>query len=134
MAALTRDRFGVIHETVIEQGYLPVAADTTIHLGALVSTDESGNAVPAADAPDQTGKAVYLALERADNAGEVAGAVRVSVMKRGTALLPKGAITATARGSQAHVVDDQTVALSSTNNRAFGTIDDVRADVLAVRF
>jgi hypothetical protein len=128
MAALTTDRGGQIQiGPVLDQYKFPMAANTTIYLGSLVSFDASGNLIPAADTAAQASKAVYLALEGATN-GTTAGETRCMCMTRGTLIANAAGVNpvlAANRGSQAHAVSDNEVATTSTNSRAFGRVVDV---------
>lgn len=122
---LTGDRIGDIHETLTAQKKVPVAANTRIFLGALVSYDANGLCVPAVDSAVQSGKAVHFAVEAADNSAGADGDKHVMVMTRGAALVVAGALTEADRGKVVHATADDTLALTSTNDRPVGPILDV---------
>ncbi len=130
--ALTRDRRGRIHEFILEQQFLPVAAGAQVFLGALVSLGAAGQAEPAADSAAQADKAVFFALEACDNRTGQAGDKRVLCMTRGTVLLPRGTLTQVDAGKIAHVVDDADIALNSQNQRPIGRITRITGDQVAV--
>lgn len=127
MAALTADRNTPRRERGIESH--PVKGATTIHAGALVCLDATGQLVPGALA---TG---LIARGRADEkvANDGAdGAVRCNVRQgifRWNNSAAADAITRAEIGDLAYIVDDQTVAKTNgTNTRsAAGTIRDVDA-------
>jgi hypothetical protein len=125
MTAAIEDRLGqvdAVHGRVENQHAVPVAASTTIFAHTLVSTNAAGFLIPAADDAGQAGKAVFFALAGADNSGGADGALDVMCMIRGVARMEKGALTQAAVGQVGHVLDDQTLALSSTNSREIGVI------------
>ncbi len=130
--ALSADRQGVLYETIHGQTRVKLAADAVAYRGALMSFDAAGHGVPAADTAAQADRKIVMALHGADNTGGQAGDHEVLCVTRGTILVPKGALVAADRGKVAHAADDNTAQLSSTNNRAFGRIIDVRDDVIAV--
>lgn len=125
MAALTGDRNTPEREA--NDRFLPVAAATQIHLGALVALN-AGNAVPGATA---TGRpTVGVAREAVDNSAGAAGEKSVKV-RRGTYRFNNSAagdaITAADIGSTCYVVDDQTVAKTdgTSTRSAAGEVFDV---------
>lgn len=125
MAAATKDRNGAtesVHGVVVQQHDFPVAASTTIYAYTLVSFDAAGYCVPAADAAAQADKAVYLALEQADNQAGANGAKSVRCMILGTANMDTGALTQASLGTTAHVLDDSTLATTSVNTRPIGRV------------
>ena len=91
----------------------PVAADTVIYTGALACLDASGNAVPGATATDLTARGVCE--ERADNTGGAAGDISAPI-RAGVFNFKNSAgadeITRANIGSDAFIVDDETVALT----------------------
>lgn len=135
MPALTQDRGGCFQiGPTHDQHRFPIAPGTVIYLGALVSFDDSGELVPAADVTSQAGKSVYLALEHAERQPG-AREVRCMCMTRGTAVADPAAssgVTAQQRGLPAHVASDHEVATTSTNNRTFGRIVDVTPSGVAI--
>ncbi len=130
---LTRDRIGDIHEQLLGQQKVPVAAGAHIHIGALVSYDAAGFCVPALDDGSQTGKAVHYAIDGANNQSGANGDKQVTVMTIGVALVDKGTIVPADRGKAAHAATDDTLALTSTNDRPIGTIIAVRNRLVAVQ-
>ncbi len=119
---LTSDRVGDIHETFLAQKRAPVAGGARVFLGGLVSYDANGFCVPVADSTVQAGKAVHYAVESADNSTGASGAKAVMVMTRGTALVSAGLLTAADVGKSAHAIADDTLTLTSTNDRRVGPI------------
>lgn len=125
MTAAIVDRLGQVDAVfgdVLNQHVFPVAATATIFAHTLVSTNAAGFLIPAADDAGQSGKAVFFALGGADNSTGADAAQDVTCMIRGVARLEKGALTQAAVGQTAHVLDDQTLALASTNSREIGVV------------
>ena len=131
--ALSKDRVGHIHENLTAQKSVPVAANTRIFVGATVSYDANGFCVPAADTATQAGKAIHYAIIGADNSAGANGDKEVMVMTRGTALVDKGAIVQGDLGKLAHAIADDTVALTSTNERPIGPILAVGNRLVAIQ-
>jgi hypothetical protein len=125
MAAATEDRKGdvqgVLGNILNEQNF-EVAAGAVIYAYTMVSTDANGYAVPAADDAAQAGKAVYVALCGADNTGGANGDIDIRCSIRGVGIMEKGAIVQADVMKTVHVLDDQTIALTSTNNRPIGRL------------
>jgi hypothetical protein len=128
---LSADRNPPLRERGARHVRLPysVAANTTIHAGAIVALDLDGFLVPAADAAGFT--VIGIADESADNAtgadGErschvVAGRFRLPFSHN-----PGEDIRQADLGQLAVVADDERVARpgSLTNNRPVGRIEDV---------
>lgn len=124
--ALTKDRDTKRRDGV--QFSHPIAAATVIFAGALVALNAAGDAVPGSTST--TLKAVGVAQETVDNSSGAAGAVRVEV-RRGLFRFGNSAaadaITRAEIGSNAYIVDDETVAKTSgTSTRSIaGVIRDV---------
>lgn len=104
----------------------PVAASTTIHTGALVCTDASGNAVPGSVSTTLVTRGV--ALEGVSNPG-AAGAEKVKTERgcfnfknHGADLVVRADI-----GKACYIVDDETVAKTNgTNTRSVaGIVRDI---------
>jgi hypothetical protein len=131
--ALTADRTGPLHEPILELQEFQIAASTTIFLGALCSFNASGFLVPASDAAAQASKRIVLALENVNNSAGANGAKKVRCMTRGTAILPKGALVQADLGKTIHATDDNTLALTSTNSRALGSLVRVDGSLAAVQ-
>lgn len=95
----------------------PVAASVKIYNGAAIVLDSSGNAKPAV--ADVGLKCVGRALATADNSSGIAGAITVDV-KQGVFWFLNStsgdAIAAANVGQYCYLVDDQTVALTSSND------------------
>jgi len=100
-----------------------VAAAATIYKGAMVALDDDGFAIPAADAAGAL--FVGYAYEKADNADGEDGDVSVRVWKDGSFLAAKASATQSDLGQAAYIVDDNTVALSTTHSVLAGTIVEV---------
>jgi len=109
----------------------PVAAATLIYMGALVMLDTSGNAVPGA--ATATLKARGFAKFKADNSSGAAGDIDVeTIVAAGEMANSAGGdeITAADIGNACFVVDDQTVAKTSSGGTrpVAGRIEEVTAD------
>lgn len=125
MTAAIEDRLGQVDAVfgrVENQHTFPVAATTVIFAHTLVSTDAAGFLIPADDDAGQAGKAVFFALAGVDNGTGGAGAQKVMCMIRGVARMEAGALTQVSVGQVGHVLDDQTLALSSVNSREIGVV------------
>lgn len=111
--------------------HFPVAASTKIYQGSLVCINASGLAVPASTST--TLKCVGRAEQLADNSVGLASAINIQV-KRGCFKFANSAsadlIALKDIGTNAYLVDDQTVALTNgTNTRSIaGIIRDVDSD------
>lgn len=123
MTALTKDRNTVENPG---DGYsYPVAAGVKIFAGALVCLDASGNAEPGSTSPDKV--SAGRAESQVDNTSGAAGAVNV-VVRAGTFRWANAdGITKTSIGDLAYIVDDQTVAKSSSGKSPAGVITGVDA-------
>lgn len=105
---------------------LTVAAGATIHAGALVAANASGQAVPASDT------AGLKVIGRAEENATAGNYVRV---KRGAFIFENdGNITIANIGATATVADDETVSLAAntTNDIPAGKILDVTAEGVLV--
>ncbi len=109
MTAQQRDRKA---DLVTELLSFPVAAATTIYGGAMVAIDASGNAVPAA--ADATLRVRGMCLQAITNAG--AAGLAIVQVRRGPikVFISASDIVAADVGTIAYVLDDQTVAKSSS--------------------
>lgn len=133
-------------DTVAKQGgaipqllSLPVAASTKIYQGSLVGQDSAGRAIPAtATSADKLRPAVGRAKAQADNSSGAAGAIYLDV-DRGVFSFANSAstdaLTIADRGRLCFVVDDQTVARTSSNGARVvaGVVEDVDSDGVWVR-
>ena len=100
-----------------------VAASTTIYKGAMVCDNGSGYAVPAADT---NGYALLgFAVEKADNSSGSDGDIEVRVYKVGSYEMAKASAAQTDIGTLMYILDDQTVASSSTNSVKAGYVVEV---------
>ncbi len=112
----------------LTRGYLnvPLAATTKIYLGTLVALNAAGNAVPASDTAAL--RVIGRAEETIDNSAGAA-ADRSITVKPGIFQYQNdgtNAITKAHVGKPAYVVDDNTVANTSTNKIVAGIV--VRVD------
>lgn len=132
MAALTADKRRV-KQGAGDKFPVPVAASTTIHGGAMVCFDASGNAVPAADTAglDFAG----IACARADNASGSAGDIEVEVERGQLEKIATAVVVAGDKGLDAVVADDQTVTDSAagTNDVRVGKIEKFETGFAWVR-
>jgi len=101
----------------------PVKASQTIYKGALVAVDSTGYALPAADTSGHV--LVGVAVEKADNSSGSSGDIDVRVYKTGTFEVAKASAAQTDVGDLMYVLDDQTVASSSTNSVKAGYVVEV---------
>ncbi len=118
MAALTADR-----KTTYRQGLeieYKVAAGAKIHAGSIVCLNTSGFAVPGADTANL--KFVGIAGEQADNSAGANGDITVRVRRKGVFRLAASGLAITDIGTVVNVSDDQTVAKTTSNSVACGTI------------
>lgn len=123
MAALTQDRN--ITRKIGGQAAYPVAAGAKIYAGAMVCLNANGYAVPAAD---QAGlRFVGVAREYVDNIGGANGAKLVLVWREGCFDFAASGMSAADVGKPVFVVDDQTVALATTNGVGCGIITEVES-------
>lgn len=134
MTAATETRL-----TSTREGYrlaVDVAASTLLIKGTLVAIDSSGNAVAAS--ADATLKIAGKAREEYDNSSGVAGDV-VAEVEHGCFRWENSAggdaITVAHRGKVCYAVDNQTVALTSSNGSRpiAGIVEDVDSDGVWVR-
>ena len=103
---------------------VPLQAAVKVYAGAMVEIDGSGDIAKAAKAANKTYYGV--AVTGGDNTGGVAGAVKITVRRKGTVHLAK---TGTAvRGKAAYVADDQTVTDVAAGASKVGRIVDVDVD------
>ena len=127
---LSSDRTGQIHEQIIEQQRLPVAANARIYLGAMVSINGDGYVEPAALGAAQSDKAVFFALESVRNPG-AAGAKHILCMTRGTILVPRGSLAVADLGKWAYLVDDESVTITENDHRV-GRITNLSGALAAI--
>ncbi|MGQ9687283.1 MAG: hypothetical protein ACUVXF_00625 [Desulfobaccales bacterium] len=120
MAALTKDRATPYREGIEIE--FPVAANTKIFSGSLVSANSNGYAVPAADTAGH--KFLGVALEQADNSAGANGAKKVRVRRAGVFEFDALSITQAMVGAAMYVVDDHTVDDYS------GPTNDIRVGIL----
>lgn len=102
-----------------------VAAATKIYKGAMVAVNADGYAVPAADAAGL--KFVGYAYEPADNSAGAAGDAVLRVWKDGSFLAAKSDAGQSDIGNDVYIVDDNTVAASTTYGVLAGTVVEVPA-------
>ena len=102
-----------------------VAAAAQIYKGAMVCVNAAGYVVPAAD--DAALLFVGFAYEKGDNAAGADGDISARVWKSGSFRVAKAAADQSDLGQPAYILDDNTVALSSTNSVQAGTIVEVVA-------
>lgn len=100
----------------------PVAASTHIYLMGVVCFNASGYAVPADDADGY--KLAGLALQEADNSAGAAGAINVRLQKNVRVPMKITGATQADVGKTVYLVDDETVALSTTYRVVAGKIDE----------
>lgn len=106
----------------------PMAAATTIPLGALVALDASGNAVNASDTAAL--RVVGRAEQTVNNASGSAGDLTINVA-RGVFLWGNSAtqaVTAAYKDKYVYVEDNQTVAISTTNFIIAGKVIEVATE------
>ncbi|MFZ2448094.1 MAG: capsid cement protein [Syntrophobacteraceae bacterium] len=118
MAALTSDRKTVYREG-IEIEY-KVAAGAKIYAGSLVCLNTAGYAAPGADTASF--RFIGVAVEHADNSSGENGDITVRVRRKGVFRFAASGMAITDIGAAVKVSDDQTVAKSTTNSVACGTI------------
>lgn len=119
MSALTKGR-----DTVSRVGRLylvPLAAAVVVLQGSLVCLDEAGNAVPGANSAGLTARG--RAEEFADNTNGGAGGASVNVLEGEYRWENDGSIDRTHIGTQAKIIDDQSVGASGLSSA--GVITDV---------
>jgi hypothetical protein len=115
----------------------PVAAATTIYAGSIVCLDASGNAVPGSTAT--TLKARGVAVQSVDNSAGVAGDLTIESLRDAAHFANSSGADEVLRthiGSNAYIVDDQTVAATDgTSTRSVaGKIIDVDAAGVWIEF
>lgn len=119
MPALTQP-----HETYEREGLIiayPVKMNAKIWKGALVCVDNTGNLVPAADAPNM--RFVGVVFESVDNTGGASGAKRCRVLKRGSFVYNRvGNFSQADVGLPVRAVSDNEIAKTSTHNLIVGTV------------
>lgn len=118
MAALTSDR-KTTYRKGIEIEY-KVAAGAKIYAGSIVCVNASGYAAPGADTAGF--KFVGIAGEQADNSSGANGDITVRVRRKGIFRLTASGMAITDICAAVKVSDDQTVAKTTTNSVACGTI------------
>ena len=102
---------------------VPLAASATVHAGAILEIDDSGNVAKATKAASKTYFGV--AVTGGKN-GTTAGETKITVRRKATVHLKK---TGTAkRGKAAYVADDQTVTDVATAASKVGRIVDTDDD------
>lgn len=127
MTALVKGR-----NTVSRTGRLydvPLAALAVIMMGSLVCLDATGNAVPGTNTAGL--KARGRAEEFADNTGGAAGDTSVNILEGEYFWENDGSIDRTHIGSQAKIIDDQTVGAAGASDA--GVITDVDDNGVWVR-
>ena len=134
MAGLSSDT--IIKRRSGDSVELPVAAKANIYGGAIVAVNATGFAVPASEAVDL--KAVGCAKQQALNALGADGDMTVQVEKGIFCFANSSAadaITLTNLSDICYMVDDQTVALTSNENKRSkaGTVFDVDENGVWVR-
>lgn len=98
---------------------LPVIANDIIYEGAAVGENGSGYFRPLVAADPFAG----FAVRKADNAGGVAGAVKVKVEQKGRIQLAVTGVTAvTDEGSTVYATDDDTFTLTASGATSIGKI------------
>ncbi|MEN6439781.1 MAG: hypothetical protein ABFD97_14495 [Syntrophobacter sp.] len=118
MAALSADRKTTYREGV-EIEYR-VAGGAKIFAGSLVCINTAGYALPGADTANF--KFIGVATEQADNTSGANGDISVRVRRKGIFRLGASAMAITDIGVAVRVSDDQTVAKSTSNSVACGTV------------
>lgn len=130
MSALSANRDSKHKEGVLVR--YPVKTGVTIYKGGLVCTDSTGYAKPGADASGNI--PLGVAFESADNSAGADGALYVKVWKSGSFEFAKGSAAITDVGDLMYIVDDQTVAATTTNSIKAGyCIGYVDSSTLRVR-
>jgi hypothetical protein len=104
MTACTTDR-NTTYRMGVEIAY-PVKAATRIYAGSMVAVDNTGYALPAANATGH--KLVGVALEQVDNSTGANGAVLIRVRTTGVFDFGATSISQANVGADMYVVDDQT--------------------------
>ncbi len=99
---------------------LPVAADTQIFKGGFVCLNAAGYLVPASDTAGL--RFLGVARDGSDNSAGAAGDKAVVVVTQGSIVVGKSGAVNADLGKTAFCVDDETVALSSTNAVKAGLI------------
>ena len=118
MAALTEDRKTPQREGVdIEY---PVAGSSEIFGGSMVCANASGYAASGADTSGF--KFLGVAQEYVDNSDGSDGDKKVVVRRKGVFRFAASGMAITDVGESVYIVDDQTVAKSTTNSVACGRI------------
>lgn len=120
MAALTADR-KTTYRKGLEIEY-KVAAGVKIYAGSIVCLNASGYAAPGADTANF--KFVGIAGEQADNSAGANGDMTVRVRRKGVFRLAASGMAITDIGAAVKVSDDQTVAKTTSNSVACGTISE----------
>ena len=120
MAALTTDRKTTYREG-IEIEY-KVAGGEKIYAGSLVCLNTTGYAAPGADTADF--RFIGIAVESADNSSGANGDLTVRVRRKGVFRMSASGMAITDIGEAVKVSDDQTVAKTTTNSVACGTISE----------
>ena len=124
MAALTKNRTTRRRDTRSFND--PVAAGVQIHAGALIVLNAAGFAEPATTA---TGLRVRgVAQHPSDNRTGADGAGAVDSLPGAHLFKNSGDITRADIGSNAHIVDDQTVSADGAGKSVAGLIDDVTSE------
>lgn len=100
---------------------VPLAAGAVIPVGAIVSANAAGNAINATDTAAT--RVLGIAVSRGDNAGGSAGDATVTVSSDYIVeLTHAGGLTALTEGRAVYVVDNDVVALTSTNHIHVGFV------------
>lgn len=130
--ALTQDRQTRVYGGISHPYDARVAGGTVIYIGALVSFNDDGLLVPVADLADQAGKKIGLAITHANNANGADGDVCAKVIWRGQFVVEAGIITVDDNGKPIHATDDNTLALTSTNDRLVGYLQAVEGSLAII--
>ncbi|MFH0902761.1 MAG: hypothetical protein V2A73_19190, partial [Pseudomonadota bacterium] len=123
MGALSKDRNTKARHMGVLTTYL-VAATTKIYNGSLVAVNSTGYLVPAADTAAL--KVVGRAEQQVDNSAGLDGALSCNVLEgvfrwvNGTATVTQAYV-----GLRCYVQDDQSVAITSTNDIVAGIVTEI---------
>lgn len=108
-----------------------VVQSDIVYKGSLVSATTGGYAQPASDSNQDL--FLGVAAEKADNSSGSNGDIQVRIWKKGTfEFVMSGAAQANI-GDPAYVVDDQTVATTTTNGILAGYIVGIESGIARVR-
>ena len=124
MAALTKDR-NTTRKATGQIAVHPVAENVKIFAGSQVCLDATGYAVPASD----TEGLKFIGVSRiyVDNTGGANGDASIEVWRDGIFDYATADMGIDDVGKPVFIADDQTVALTSTNNVGCGIISEVES-------